>query len=860
MLLAVILANILLLNAVQCQIQLCSEIIIGADPCFIAGLKPEKARQAHDKGYAVTCICAELKTIPTTFPLLHNQSLTPPTRVLNLGFNQLTRLDNYAFLNKTNLNTSDLMWLFLDNNQIYFIDTYAFSELRSLVYLNLSLNFLTWPGSYANELFRPLVNLDTLNLNGNTFQNFSGLGKELSVLNSSLTQLFLDANESCRFGKGFELLTKLSNVSLSSPASKKCNLKQITNKTFAYIPQVKMLWIRSCHINHIDTEAFAKFVNLELLDLSYNEDLHFEGMNMALAGLRNSSLKILNVNHIYSFLEAGITLQPEQLKNLKTLTKLETLHMDLNKIEVMNWTVLDQDYFPPTLKDLTLSGNRLTAGVYLNYLSCLKNVAFIDISRQHLNYDPYFWQHYTPGVANAQLTKDNCSIKLPPSTHTLLWSRSFLYMDFQEVNICHASNLKHLDLSFNLIYSWKGPVTGVENVKYMDLSDNTCNYVTPYFFDGFPSLTFLNISNNNLGSVFSSVNETAAVVLKSLLRLEILDMSYNRITSLHDKTFFNMTNLEGLNISDNMLSEWSVDLSTSRCLNYINLSGNKIKTLSPTTRDYLDSLTSEKCNEGKNVTVDLSQNSVMCTCDDLPFLKWVNITKVIVEMRKTDECRVNGKQIVIETEAEFHELLNVLVANCADRTWITYTIAGGSTIVGVCITCLVFFFVYKYRWKLRYIYYSRHKRFRHSGFEHLFANDAMISYAKSKALFVKDSLLPALEEKGLTLWVADKHARAGVSIAENIVHAIYTSKKTVLLVDQEYTKDSWCDYEMNMALVESIESKRKLIIVVLLENINMERLPISILRFLRSERSLEYPEDIQNLETFWTNLADEIER
>lgn len=47
--------------------------------------------------------------------------------------------------------------------------------------------------------------------------------------------------------------------------------------------------------------------------------------------------------------------------------------------------------------------------------------------------------------------------------------------------------------------------------------------------------------------------------------------------------------------------------------------------------------------------------------------------------------------------------------------------------------------------------------------------------------------------------------------------------------------ENCCDYEMNMARVESIETKRKLIIFVLYEDIQTFELPITVLRSLRSE-------------------------
>lgn len=62
-----------------------------------------------------------------------------------------------------------------------------------------------------------------------------------------------------------------------------------------------------------------------------------------------------------------------------------------------------------------------------------------------------------------------------------------------------------------------------------------------------------------------------------------------------------------------------------------------------------------------------------------------------------------------------------------------------------------------------------------------------------------------------------------------------------------------------MARVESIESSRKLIIIVLLEDIAAEEIPLDYLRLLRSEKSIEYPSNTQDYNTFWDTLSAAIQ-
>jgi hypothetical protein len=227
---------------------------------------------------------------------------------------------------------------------------------------------------------------------------------------------------------------------------------------------------------------------------------------------------------------------------------------------------------------------------------------------------------------------------------------------------------------------------------------------------------------------------------------------------------------------------------------------------------------------------------------------------------KIDTCILNSEEKGISKKSDLKKIIHDLKMDiCNDKTWITWTVGTVCVVFGSLVSIVASLMVYRYRWKLRYLYYRRNRRFNHEGFERLFENDAFVSYAKSNASFIKRYMVPSLEkERGLRLWVADRNSMPGTSIAENITHGINISRKSVLLIDKEYLKESWCNYEMNMAHVESTETKRKLIIIVLMNDIPLKKLPICIMRFLRSEQTLEYPKHKQDLDTFWTDLADQI--
>ncbi|XP_052818257.1 uncharacterized protein LOC128244281, partial [Mya arenaria] len=160
---------------------------------------------------------------------------------------------------------------------------------------------------------------------------------------------------------------------------------------------IEKLYVRDCHIVNITKEAFKPLNSIiRLLDISGNSNLTFKGMNKVLKGLINSaSLKELYVNRIHVSYNLGIEITADDLQSLNTLQSLEALFMDLNKIEVFNVdTLYPKVMFPPSLTLLTLAGNRLTFGKYVDYLFMARNITTLDISRQFLGYDPFrFRQH-----------------------------------------------------------------------------------------------------------------------------------------------------------------------------------------------------------------------------------------------------------------------------------------------------------------------------------------------------------------------------------------------------------------------------------------------------------------------------------
>lgn len=887
------------------------------EECALGRLDPLTESQCKNVtggvGYAMRCNNTDLQTVPTRYPS-RTAKLTPPLCLLDLSQNNISKVGNVSFVNKTNINASDVVWLYLHNNHLTYIEARAFEGLVNLWYLNLSHNSLEWKGGFATGVFRPLLSLKFLNLKANPFRSFYKLDEELVFLKNMTSLLINMIGQNMTFGPYFQNLTNLKNLSLSGMESGTCVLQTLGNNSFINLGQIKTLFISGCEVKTIDPIAFEPLKQLENLDLSYNEKLKFKGMNTALFGLRNSStLKQLRVNRIHRLFELGNSLKVEHLENFRTLRSIEILHMDLNKIEVFDKDIFLQSYLPLSLRTVTFSGNRLCYGEYVQYLHMAVNLVKIDASRQYLMYDPYFHRgdsltppsflssgddlaehvyYSTPQLSlqnrntdgiyqkhilpylnsnDPNLNITNFQIKLaklicrcnestnkylclPPKLKVLIFRKSFLYLEIPKLIICGADSVIKLDMSFNLVHGWHGPVLGFPNLKMLNLSENYCNNVSSDFFYFFPELTHLNISGNNLGKSFDpNVNMKSDQMFRTLKNLKILDMSYNQIYNLPKDLFTNAIKLECLNISNNNLKVWNSELK-SRNFSFLDLRSNKLHTLPVSLRNFLDNST-----ERNKVILYLGYNKI--DCSSLPFLKWMMNTPVHIYFSPIDTCLVNEHEERMVHQEDVQNIVNILEHQVCMKPekWLTWTVGISCSVLGGILTMIVSGVVYRNRWKIRYIYYNRKRRYIHQGFERIFSYDAYISYARGKASFIYSSLVPKLEgEHSLRVWVTDRDSAVGVGVAENIVYGISNSRKTVLLIDDEYLQDSWCDYDMNMALVDSVQTERSSIIIVLMLSYRPDKIPVHILRTLAQQQPIEYPENHSDIEGFWTNLATEI--
>lgn len=422
----------------------------------------------------------------------------------------------------------------------------------------------------------------------------------------------------------------------------------------------------------------------------------------------------------------------------------------------------------------------------------------------------------------------------------------------------NATGLREIYVQDNFFYSWNGPIYGVENIEIADVSNNYCSYISKSIMKYAIGLRILKASKNNIGK--SLATDAEGEIFENTVSLEFLDLSYNNIFYLSASMFKNMQKLRTLNLQNNQLSSWRVKVDHMKNMKYINLKQNKL-----TAFDKISRVSFGNLFQLTNLTIDLSENQLLCSCDSKEFLEWITHHRKHFINFEYYECSSSSSHKFNFSDPDVSAML--LSKSCIYQTiYIVSSIAAAflsSIIIGITLV--------KNKWKIRYVVYKFKQRFRkHKGYFTNFQSgtpcyeyDAMISYSPKELSFVLTDVIPRLEnEAGFKLYVKDRDEPVGTPFGETIMEAIQNSRRVVCLVTKSYLKSKLQDYELNMSRMEAIEDRGNLNFVhlILFPDVCNVSISIQTLDLVRQECFTEYPEEQCALDDFWERLRSIISK
>ena len=823
----------------------------------------------------------------------HLKNLTK-LRVLDLSANVIGTIDVGAFQDLNSLEA-----LYLHENKFYSYDKVlqpgVFSGLTKLKLLTLH-GCLDWVTAVHTKLpgtpFTDLVHLETLTLDG---------------------------VKNVRFGEEFKNLKYLTTLTMSGVRGA-CAIFNLGRFSFVGVPNITNLELDDCDIESIETDTFYTLVHLTYLDLSKNDKLGFNGLgNIYLQSTNITVLKANTIHAPYragseilrqnmrnirdtstlveiylesnglEFIDYGVfDLIPKSVKYLSM--KDNRLSFGLNMYEAIfntNLEVFDAGNQYPGVKTdrsyINVPGRYVQTGrrkreseshkrwVNRHDHSTSTNIETIIELRSSSSKTPEYLtlddkkdieldsppqrlrealSVYTPKYDSATVRdKRSTSVKARTTIRKLSCSGSmtgFKLIDFNNTE----NNISFMDISENFIrYITANSFWGLEKLRLLNLSRNYIEYLDADAFRGLHSLETLDMQNNLLG--FRLGFHDDGLLFSHLPNVIYLNLSMNRISTMDKYVFSKMVKIRNIDLSINYLQDFNVDVERLKHLRFVNLSYNGIKHLSSDSRHSLESL-----GRNRDFAIDLSANNFMCNCDTLPFLRWLLSAPIHFVNKHQYFCTLNNDTVRYFNSS--HELLLSLEEECVSYIGVIISCSiSGSFVASLCL----FFVLYRQRWRLLYLYYMAKAKLdvgKDMAEKDLrFQNDIFVSYADGDRMFVIKEMLENLETNaGLTLNIRDRDFDVGEMIAVNISRAVRTSKRTFLMFSRHFLKNRWCNFEMNMARMEAIHMKRKVIVIVFLDQVPHHLLPLEILDLLRECPSIEYPNNDFERRAFWEKCKE----
>ncbi|KAJ9128421.1 hypothetical protein P3X46_035041 [Hevea brasiliensis] len=436
-----------------------------------------------------------------------------------------------------NLSSSLLYGTIHSNNTLFF--------LPHLQKLDLSNNHFN--GSQIVPQFGQFFNLSYLNLNYSVFEGRIPL--EISYL-SGLVSLDLSSNydlilKATVFNEIVQNLTQLQELDLSY-----LNLSSVATSSLMNLSSsISSLALSSCELQGKFPDNIIRRPNLQLLDLSGNEDL-------------TGSLPRHNWNNSFRSLSLSgtkipIYLDHDFISNLKSLETLELRACNFGGSTLELFGNLTQ------LINLDISHNNLS-GQIPSSLGSLEALYSLDLSYNNFHvslliYSIKFWNSKTTiSVVKFLIILQTSNNFTGPITFQGSRLSSLVYLDLSN-NLLHGRipssifklvNLNVLILSSNkLIGEVSSAFCELNSLQILDLSNNSLNGSMPQCLGNF---------SNNLSVLHLGMNKFHGTILETFSvgsNLRYLKINGNQLQGRIPPSISNCINLEILDLGNNNIDD-----------------------------------------------------------------------------------------------------------------------------------------------------------------------------------------------------------------------------------------------------------------------------------------------------------------
>ncbi|XP_071142268.1 toll-like receptor 4 [Mytilus edulis] len=777
------------------------------------------------------------------------------TTYLDLSANELSVISNFAFSRLKHVSS-----LKLSSAQISVIESNAFSGLVKLTSLDLCHNTLDIH-SLPETVFDSLPFLRILDLSQNNFRYYPE--KVLEKL-SNLERLSINGLNDQTFGNGFRSLRKLTYLNFEP-----CTITRMDNNTFDVFENIQLKeLIFQCKIRYVEPGALNPFKLIERLDISKNLNVRISYLLQLLNGLMDRNVTSIDFRHNFRTIPASDVLLASQFAMIGAvcvkevdLTRNQIISIQSGGINLMKHKNCLEKLI---LKENSIWGDRSIAIEMVK----LVNLRWLDISNQatiHVKTNAY---KNKTCLRRLDMTDTNYSSDR--LTFAFQLPRNLQYIDasylgvkgtgLNNIKFTNAGKLDFLNLAGNKFKDCLGHFHGLSHLQTLDISDFNCSELDLKMISFMPYLKTLISRRTHLNVGLQ--NDVNGEFLKQLFGLKLIDFSENDFVTFNKHMFVSQyRSLISLDLSKNKFSKFPIQISKFSTLKKLSLVQNRIAFLQKSDMNQLENYQRDK---HINFELLLNDNNFVCNCDSIDFVRWLQETKVTLDKNRNYSCVYidNSKKTTVYayTHLEFIE------SKCLSKIWLTITI------ILVVVFLLLFTassLAYKYRITLHFWYLHIRRKYRHytalEGDSNEYKYNAFVAYCTADGEWVCGSLVNYLEKiNGLSLCLHDRDFAAGRLIMDNIIDAIFESKKVVLVISEEFLKSSWCEFELDMARMKMFQDNRDMLVVVLLDKLSPSQMPISLQRIWNKVTCLEvdeifYTNQNGNFEhLFWKRLYEAV--
>ena len=557
-------------------------------------------------------------------------------------------------------------------------------------------------------------------------------------------------------------------------------------------------------------DTFVPLMNLKYLDLSQSR-LHVQHVfETVLCGV-TSSIETLLMDHVFHFnAESSFVLLNSKMSKCFGHMRLKKLSLHHNKIvEITSEFVSNLRH----LEHISLRYNNIIGdrGAAFSFMFA-HNLTFLDIGCQNnWQCEKYAYPANIPNFQGKNILQSHPNksngreIHFLPNLHTFRMD----HFDGQKgpvkiPDICWSNNhLVELDLSYRHTESISGTLRCMWNLKFLNLRGCRLSYLDRMIFHDMVSLKVLLLdyvaSSNTLFGQDS--NKKFFENNKDLVYLEL---SHNKIDILHKESFKNLNKLSFLNLSHNQIQHLDDQFENLTSLEHVDTSYNALARIPTRLLSVLER--NMKINHSLKGIINMVGNPFQCSCTLLSEITRIQMSTVQVISLNSNHDHLscflqNGTRI------PFSKVREQLSSSCH----VSYELTPVVFLTFVYPLCLIVISLstcgYRYRWWVKYAWYTvLHLFYKKEQERTDFTFDAFISYCSEDEDWVRRKLVANLEQENnkYNLCLHYRHFLPGRNITDNIVAAVQTSRKTVLVVTKKYLRSGWCDFETRFALAHHL--------------------------------------------------------